>query len=561
MTHIKELVQQEKAKKNKKYIKIAAVIIVALAAIFAIKTVYHNYKEEQFFKSVKQKEIKVKPKSVKHKATDVFTKDYQKETDRQLAKWKKDNKYSFSSPLVVENAYGTYTTSLYYYAKTSRASYAVCTVEADGASVLKHKLMTVSGKKYVTEHEYEIIGLVPGKKNKITMEFFNEDKRAVGKTHFYVTMPKDEEIPAILSKRQGESKVKMSDGLFALMGHDKANVSNIYLYDNDGVSRGKMPLNKYRTDRFLFIGNEMVYCYDFNKIAFTNRLGKVTRTIDVGNYEFHHDLMYDKKHHKILILVNDKSKDTIEDVILQVDVKTGKSSVLFDCEKILPLMRHMAVQRKGGRNTYGGTELDWIHLNSFDLIDDDSLILSSREHSSLIKIKNIYDKPELDYIIHRGTIYNGTEIAKYQLKREGDLVSNAGQHTITVEHDDSLPEGQYYLYMFNNYYGRANSIPSFDWGMYANVGKFTRGTSYYSKFLVDEKTRTYKLAQQFALPYSAIVSSVQHLGGNIPYSSGMSKMYGEYDKDGKLIRSFSYEAAKYSYRVLKYDFKGMFFRK
>ena len=129
-------------------------------------------------------------------------------------------------------------------------------------------------------------------------------------------------------------------------------------------------------------------------------------------------------------------------------------------------------------------------------------------------------------MIHRGTIYNGTDIAKYQLKREGDFVANAGQHMITVEYDDSLPEGQYYLYMFNNNYGKATSIPTFDWSMYPNVGNFKSGTSYYSKFLVDEKTRTYKLAQQFSLPYSAIVSSVQHLGGNIPFSSGMSKTFG-----------------------------------
>ena len=47
---------------------------------------------------------------------------------------------------------------------------------------------------------------------------------------------------------------------------------------------------------------------------------------------------------------------------------------------------------------------------------------------------------------------------------------------------------------------------------------------------------------------------MQHLGGNIPFSSGMSKIFGEYDKDGKLIKSFEYEADKYSYRVMKYKF-------
>ena len=108
--------------------------------------------------------------------------------------------------------------------------------------------------------------------------------------------------------------------------------------------------------------------------------------------------------------------------------------------------------------------------------------------------------------------------------------------------------------MFNNNYGKATCILTFDWSRYPNEGNFKSGTSYYSKFLVDEKTRTYKLAQQFSLPYSAIVSSVQHLGGNIPFSSGMSKIFGEYDKDGKLIKSFEYEADKYSYRVMKYEF-------
>ena len=547
MKTVKEIVKRERQKRRRRVGIMIVLIALCATAIFFGTKAYHNYKEEEFFKSVKEKEIKVTPKSITHKQTDIFTQSYQKETDDQLKALKKGKNYTFNKPLIVWNAYGTYTTSLYYYAKNDRASYAVCTVEASeaGASPYKRTLKSVSGKKYVTTHEYQIKGLVPGAKNKITMQFFNENGRAVGKTHFYVTALKDDVIPAILKKNTGTSKAKMSDGLFCLFGHDKADVSNIYLYDNNGVSRGRMPLNKYRTDRFLFIKGQLVYSYDYNKIAFTNCIGKVTRTIDIGNYQFHHDFRYDKKHDKIICLVNNLDKDTIEDTIVQVDVKTGKTSMLFDCEKILPLMRKLAIQRKGGRNTYGGTELDWIHINSFDFLDDgNSLVLSSREQSSILKIKNIYTKPELDYVIHRGTIYNGTDIAKYQLKREGDFVANAGQHMITVEYDDSLPEGQYYLYMFNNNYGKATSIPTFDWSMYPNVGNFKSGTSYYSKFLVDEKTRTYKLAQQFSLPYSAIVSSVQNLGGNIPFSSGMSKTFGEYDKDGKLIKSFEYEADK-----------------
>ena len=143
---------------------------------------------------------------------------------------KKGKNYTFNKPLIVWNAYGTYTTSLYYYAKNDRASYAVCTVEASeaGASPYKRTLKSVSGKKYVTTHEYQIKGLVPGAKNKITMQFFNEMEEAVGKTHFYVTALKDDVIPAILKKNTGTSKAKMSDGLFCLFGHDKADVRKIH---------------------------------------------------------------------------------------------------------------------------------------------------------------------------------------------------------------------------------------------------------------------------------------------------------------------------------------------
>lgn len=291
----------------------------------------------------------------------------------------------------------------------------------------------------------------------------------------------------------GKSKVKMTDGLFAMMGRDqgalqnngKAVDANVFLWDNNGVCRGRIPLNDYKTDRLLFIKNEMVYSYDINHLAFVNRLGKVTKTISLGDYQLHHDFMYDKHTNKILCLVSINSKTTIEDSIISVD--------------------------------------------------DDSLILSSREQSSLIKVSNIYEKPELDYIIHYGTLYKGNGYDDKLLTRKGNLVAPAGQHTVTVEKDDSLPDGQYYVYMLNNNYGRVTAFPEFDWSSYKDLSPSSNpktGTSYYSKYLVDEKNGTYTLAQEFKLPYSSIVSSVQHLGGNIPYSSGRSKIFGEYDKDG-----------------------------
>lgn len=382
--------------------------------------------------------------------------------------------------MIIENLYGTNTTSLYYYAKTDQTSYAVATIETtDKKSVsYKHTLQTVSGDKYVKQHEYQIIGLISNTKNKITMQFFNKKNKLISKTCFYVTTKKDSCIPKMEKTATGKSKVKMTDGLFAMMGKDQGALQN-----------------------------------------------------------------------------NGKA----------VDATSEQVKLLLDTEDVLPNIKNIATQEEnGGLNYSGTTDLDWIHVNSFDFVDDDSLILSSREQSSLIKVSNIYEKPELDYIIHYGTLYKGSGYEDKLLTRKGNLVAPAGQHTVTVEKDNSLPDGQYYIYMFNNNYGRATAFPEFDWSSYKDLSPSSNpktGTSYYSKYLVDEKNGTYTLAQEFKLPYSSIVSSVQHLDGNIPYSSGRSKIFGEYDKDGNLIKSFRYDAQQFSYRVLKYNFKGFYFRK
>lgn len=524
--------------------------------------------------SVQSKEINVDVQTVNHKQKDIYTTAYQKESDAKLKSLKSKDDYSTENPLIIENLYGTNTTSLYYYAKTDQASYAVATIETtDKKSVAyKHTLQTVSGDKYVKQHEYQIIGLVPNTKNKITMQFFNKKNKPISKTCFYVTTKKDSSIPKMEKTAIGKSKVKMTDGLFAMMGRDqgalqnngKAVDANVFLWDNNGVCRGRIPLNDYKTDRLLFIKNEMVYSYDINHLAFVNRLGKVTKTISLGDYQLHHDFMYDKHTNKILCLVSINSKTTIEDSIISVDATSGQVKLLLDTEDVLPNIKNIATQEEnGGLNYSGTTDLDWIHVNSFDFVDDDSLILSSREQSSLIKVSNIYEKPELDYIIHYGTLYKGSGYEDKLLTRKGNLVAPAGQHTVTVEKDDSLPDGQYYIYMFNNNYGRVTAFPEFDWSSYKDLSPSSNpktGTSYYSKYLVDEKNGTYTLAQEFKLPYSSIVSSVQHLGGNIPYSSGRSKIFGEYDKDGNLIKSFRYDAQQFSYRVLKYNFKGFYFR-
>lgn len=494
-------------------------------------------------------------KTVKHSYKNIYTQKYQKEALSQLTKWKK-TKRTISKPLLVKNPFGTMSTSIYFYGVSDKPYYVNCTITAGGSETITRRLKNDGKNQLTTKHEYLITGLVAGKKNTVKLQFYDENQVLKKEYKFSVKIKTDKVIPKITKVKKGSSKAQVSPGFYAMFGHDKSKATNIYYYDNKGANRGRTPLNGYRTDRILTIGNNWVFSYDLDKLAVMNRLGRIVKTITLKGYQLHHDFMYDSQHKKLLCLVNDKKKNTIEDVVISVDLKTKKVKKLIDFATLMSSARKKHVQRKGGKNTYGGTELDWLHLNSLDLINDGELIVSSREESSLIKVKNIYYKPKIDYIIHSGTFYNNTKLKKYLLKRVGkSFVGHAGQHTITVEKDSSLPEGQYYLYMYNNNFGSAKTLPKFNWKKYKGVGGYWKGSaSYYYKYLVDEKKDTYKLVQKFSVPYSSVVSGVQHYYGNITSNSGMNHSFGEYDSQGKMIRTFKYKAKRYAYRVMKYDF-------
>ena len=62
MKTVKEIVKRERQKRRRRVGIMIVLIALCATAIFFGTKAYHNYKEEEFFKSVKEKEIKVTPK-------------------------------------------------------------------------------------------------------------------------------------------------------------------------------------------------------------------------------------------------------------------------------------------------------------------------------------------------------------------------------------------------------------------------------------------------------------------------------------------------------------------
>ena len=549
--------------KKKYYLLIGIIVLLLIAGILLVTNdrlkdkIYLNY-----YTSIKTGESIGEQIHVVDNKKDVsmWNTDLQNTIEKKIAKEAK--KATFDAPFIIYNPYGTNTCAVNVYYTTKEATSMEYTVSVDEEGIPDFTRTAYNGEESGTTktHEYQIIGLIPNEVNTVTMRSKNSEGEVVDEYTFTLTMEGlVTDSQSKLEITEGDSTQEISEGLYAVLGHDKAYNANVYIYDNDGIIRSELPLRGYRSDRILFIDDTMVYSYDFNKLVFVNRLGKIVRKINLGNYELHHDFEYDEINNTILLLANELGTDTIEDVIIRVDLEDGAVTKLVDMKDLMPEAKAMAIEPEEG-NTYGGDELDWIHLNTLDIVNGKDLILSSREYSTIIRLNNVYEQPEIEYFISDETVWNGTAYEDYMLDKVGDFVSQAGQHTVTYLEDPSLPDNQYYLYMFNNNYKGARTRPDFDWSAYVGAGTYSKGdNSYLYQYLVDEDNGTYELVKKVALPYSSIVSSTQYYKENLVTSSGMSHCFNEYDSEGKLIREYKYTAEKYAYRVLKYSFESFWF--
>ena len=490
---------------------------------------------------------------------DIYSDAYQTVIDEKINNLKESDDYTLDNPLLIYNAYGTNSSSINIYFNTDEDSYLTYTVDCDDNDISDYTKTLYNGEEsnLTTTHEYQITGLVAGEKQDVNFELYNENNELIDESKITVFMP-ESKVDTKLDVTDGESTEELEDGLYALLGHDKNFNSNIYLYDNDGILRSEIPLNSYRSDRIIWIDGNMLYSYTKRKFALVNRLGKVVKTYKIDGYYMHHDFIYDKDNNNLIILANKDGADTIEDRVITLNLDTGETNEIINMQDFAKDFYDTAVAPEDG-NTYAGDELDWVHLNSLSLNGTD-LVLSSREFSTIFCISDVYNNPTLKYVIGDPTIYEGTSLESYALEKQGDFISQAGQHTITYQFDDTLGSGRYYLIMFNNNYAGSRTRPDFNWDPFVGAGNYNKGeASKYYKYLVDENNKTFTLVDSFDLDYSSIVSSVEQLDKNLVSSSGKDNSFSEYDSNHVLIRKFDYSSKKYAYRVFKYNFNNFWY--
>lgn len=485
-----------------------------------------------------------------------------------------------SNPLAILNPFGTGSNGLYLYFTTDLGTQVTYTIEAEGTTTFTKTAQNVfldddvrekfGDKNYTKQHEFQLIGLVPGKTNHVTLSVAGSMGVTRQEVKFNIEMPETESGYATkLASTKGESSAAPSDGLYALVrvnGH----LGYTYFFDNDGILRYEMETEGYGLDRIMEYGGDLLVCSSSNAVARVDGLGRVKRVYDLGDYEMHHDLQPSGAT-TMVILAEHADSVFVEDVVLELDLETGKVTQLIDFSKLMKDYVDEYTHVIGPTDTFfwQAGENDWIHLNTIQYLEDgDSLIVSSRETSTIMKVENVHTDPTPVWFAGNAKFWKGAPYEDLSLEKVGDFTAQYGQHS--VEYDGAGEEdGTYYLLMYDNNYwanstrsGYTVKLPdSVSTELYGGAGD----VSHAYRYLIDENNRTFTLVDSFDVPYSSIVSNVQRLDdgngedGEYVVNSGIAKVFGEYDANGQLIQQFAYECQMQTYRAFKEDMAGFWF--
>lgn len=247
-----------------------------------------------------------------------------------------ENNYSFSNPLMIYNLYGTNTLGLNIYFKTEDECELSYTIHVDNKEIpdFSKTLDNDSFNNLTKNHQYQLIGFVPGLKNKVTLELKDKDGKVIDTKKFTldltgVSVNAEEKLEV----KDGDSEEELANGLYAMLGNDSDQQDYLALYDNDGILRMETEIRGYRSHRILFRNNKMYYSVSQSKIAEVNHLGQVTEIYNTGHYYLHHDYTFDDDGN-LIVLANNRKKATEEDCIIKIDLDTKAVTEVIDFEEM-----------------------------------------------------------------------------------------------------------------------------------------------------------------------------------------------------------------------------------
>ena len=433
-----------------------------------------------------------------HSVSEIYTIEKSASAEENLTTIKRNRSCTPQEPLWAYNPYGTNRNSMYVYFKTSGNCYLRYTVSVKDSSIGDFTRTAYTGGQAVTkEHEYQITGLVAGQTNYIIMNLYNSDDELSETRVFSVDIPQSPSGAANqLSTKKGTSKKTITNGLYVVF----QNSNEILLYDNSGVLRGEIPVEGNYARNMEQIYDTMAYASGQNKIVQVNYLGQVTKVHTLGGYKQSGEFKYDGSGNIYVIATANGKKTTPKSKVLRITVENSALKEVVNMDTLLKSVYNKETKKGKKKN------LDWIGLDSLEVVGTNQLLLSSKNLSSIFKVSSIGSlMPKLNYIIADKDIYKKYSsrlqkklLTKYESesaeateepvtnilktpKKKDPFISFFGPATISYK---KKGEGKYTLKVFS-----------------AKAGNSAKGNgkSYYLNYEVDEVEGTYDLKKKYAV--------------------------------------------------------------
>lgn len=506
--------------------------------------------------------------------SEVYSTAKSAEIEETLTDIKKNKIFSLKDALWAYNPYGTNRNAMYVYFTTSGKSYCRYTISVKDTKIpdFTRTAISSSSGKLTKEHEYQIVGLVAGQTNYITMRLYNSKDELSEVRTFSVTIPKSRvQAKGILETVKGRSKTTISNGLYVVFqdgkefssGKKKKTVKKyaILLYDNSGILRGEIPTDGYCGRNMEQVYDTILYASSQTTLSQVNALGQVTKTLSLKGYRQAGEFTYDGYGNVYVIAMGGAKKATPKSKVVEVALEDGTVTLMVDMDTLFKNVYKDAVKKAKKSN------VDWVGLNSVQVVGTNKLLLSAKNLSSLIKVSNVGSLlPKIDYIIADKKLYQSYKgLAKKVLQKSaGEDAAEEPEETPAVNNilkKKKTPEP------FNSQYGQ-EAISYKDGSeegqsrvslLNSNTGKgaANNGESYFYRYLVDEITGTYQLEDKQGLDQTKKDGNLEEQKDSYVYCCSDEKLFVEGDWNGRIIKQFN--LSKRPYRVYKKDFKDFWF--
>lgn len=486
----------------------------------------------------------------------------------QLLRMQDKKEYDFEKPLIAYNPYGTNACSLYMYFETKSDCYLRYTITVENEEIPDFvRVMNDSDGSGYSKHEYMITGFLPGITNYLSLELVSEKGEYVDSRVYRIEMPESACVSDMSIKADmGKDTSKITNGLFFCYGTGK---KSIPAYDNSGYIRAEIPLLEKCTVPVCVNNADMLVAYSQSGIARISRTGQVLATFQLDGYKLGSRMLYNTRG-QILAIASDKNSNTVNDLILCIDMDSGKVKVAADMRDILK-----KAYKKSVKDSKSGSK--WLNIESMEYINNNDLIINSENASSIIKLNDIMsENPTVGYIIGNKERWNikgckdkllkKTDVESIDAESDSEEEDNSGD---TAKEDaeitNILEDGQSDLFedMNNNVSIIYEPVTGADDEQDNSAGRYylsvmnnNNGKTAYQRYMVNEEDGTYCLISDMELLNNENGGSLQKTGDNYVMCQGVGNTFAEYGRDGSIIITYSLSADT----IIKNSMKNFWFR-